>query len=31
MPRRASKQNRNGAKSTTGAESLRVAIKGKIH
>jgi hypothetical protein len=28
MPRRTSKQNRNGAKSSTGTESLRLAIKG---
>ncbi|CAF0717461.1 unnamed protein product [Adineta steineri] len=27
MPRRASKQNRNGAKNSTGTESLRLAIK----
>ena len=31
MPRRASKQNRNSAKNSTGTESLRLAIKGKIN
>jgi hypothetical protein len=30
MPRRTSKQTRNGANNSTGTESLRLAIKGKI-
>jgi hypothetical protein len=31
MPRRSSKQTRNGAINSTGTESLRLAIKGKIN
>ena len=30
MPRRASKPTRNGANSSAGTESLRLAIKGQI-
>jgi len=31
MPRRTSKQNRNGANNSAGTESLRLAIKGKVN
>jgi hypothetical protein len=31
MPRRTSKQSRNGANNSAGTESLRLAIKGKVN